>query len=161
MNLSSVFLIKKNFLDSEKKKERERERIESIISSLDSSFSVEKMFFGWKRMHGIPTFFEGKSWRVDFRTWRASLFSITGREKTFENETVQPSPSFFQMFRKKEQTNDSSFHFFLFQNPSPLLSTYIAELRYTFLFVFENRREEESWMPVKLNNFSPILRKIH
>lgn len=66
MNLSSVFLIKKNFLDSEKKKERERERIESIISSLDSSFSVEKMFFGWKRMHGIPTFFEGKSWRVDF-----------------------------------------------------------------------------------------------
>lgn len=66
MNLSSVFLIKKNFLDSEKKKERERERIESIVSSLDSFFSLENMFFGWKRIHRIPTFFEGKSWRVDF-----------------------------------------------------------------------------------------------
>lgn len=101
----------KNFLDSEREREGENQR--SIVPSLDSFFK-RKCFFGiWmETMYRMPTFSaEGKScsggeWIS--RTWRASPFSITGREKSavsFENETVQPFPSFFQILRNSKKRN--------------------------------------------------------
>ena len=111
-------IVKKKLSRSEIKisliqREKERENQGSIVPSLDSFFK-RKCFFGiWmETMYRIPTFSaEGKScsggeWIS--RTWRASPFSITGREKSavsFENETVQPFPSFFQILRNSKKGN--------------------------------------------------------
>lgn len=140
-----------------------RERIGSIVASLDSSFSVKKMFSRiW--METNPNFFgRGKKLLLVatgfFALGELRHFPSRAAKKVFEkrNRSTVLHP-FFQISRNSKKTNDLSFHFILFQASS--LSTCIAELRHAFLSV-ENRREGESSSAVKLNNFSPVPRRIH
>lgn len=151
----------KNFLDSREERENWKhccflrfllQREENVFSYLDGNDVPNPNFFGrGKKLLLVATGF--------FALGELRHFPSRAAKKVFEkrNRSTVLHP-FFQIPRNSKKTNDLSFHFILFQASS--LSTCIAELRHAFLSV-ENRRGGESSSAVKLNNFSPVPRRIH
>lgn len=108
-----------------------RERIGSIVASLDSSFSAKKMFsrIWMETMYRIPTFsVEGKScswWRLDFSHLASfAIFHRGPRKKCLKNETVQPFSIRFSKYReiRKKRTIYPSISSFFKLRPYPRVS---------------------------------------